>query len=522
MRISNFRIGVRLGLGFGLVLLLLASVTWLGVSRLNALNDGTDHLVNDRLPKVIAAYEITGIVNQNARAMRNLLLLSDETEVKKELQSLDEAKQQNSQNFSKMEALVQSKEDKALLKAAVDARQAYGAEQKKFLKLIGEGNKSEALSVLMSSVRERQQVFTQALDAMIKYQVSQAENTGRQAGDSYRSGKMLLLSLAAAAFALGGSAALWITGTITRPMRVAVQLARTVAGGDLSSRIQVHSMDETGQLLQALKEMNESLQRIVGEVRGGAQTIATASVQIASGNQDLSSRTEQQASSLQETAASMEQLTSTVKQNADNARQADQLAKSASEVAVKGGAVVLQVVDTMGSISQSAKKIVDIIGVIDSIAFQTNILALNAAVEAAKAGEQGRGFAVVATEVRNLAQRSAAAAKEVKTLIGESVEKVGIGSKLADQAGATMDEIVASIMRVTDIMSEISAASLQQTAGIEQINQAVSAMDTVTQQNAALVEQAAAAAESLEGQAGQLAQVVSVFKLDAKPALAVP
>lgn len=266
-------------------------------------------------------------------------------------------------------------------------------------------------------------------------------------------------------------------------------------------------------MLAALKHMNESLVRIVAEVRGGTDTITTASSEIAHGNMDLSSRTESQASSLQLTASSMEELTSTVKHNADNATQANKLAAKASEVATKGGDVVAQVVQTMGSINESSKKIVDIIGVIDGIAFQTNILALNAAVEAARAGEQGRGFAVVASEVRNLAQRSAAAAKEIKTLISDSVEKVGVGAKLVDQAGSTMDEVVMSVRQVTDIISEIAAASHEQTSGIEQINQTIIQMDNVTQQNAALVEQAAAAASSLQEQAHHLSTVVSVFKL---------
>ncbi len=301
---------------------------------------------------------------------------------------------------------------------------------------------------------------------------------------------------------------------IKRTLDTAVSLSKQIAAGNLTVRIDVDSSDETGQLMHALKEMQFSLAEIVGEVRRGTDTIATASSQIASGNMDLSSRTEEQASALEQTAASVEQLTATVKQNADNAQQANQLAASASQVALQGGSVVAQVVQTMGDINSSSKKIVDIIGVIDGIAFQTNILALNAAVEAARAGEQGRGFAVVAAEVRNLAQRSAAAAKEIKTLIGDSVDKVEEGSQQVAQAGKTMQEIVGSVKRVTDIMAEIAAASREQTSGLEQINQAITQMDQVTQQNAALVEEEASASASLQEQANELLRSVSVFKLD--------
>lgn len=311
--------------------------------------------------------------------------------------------------------------------------------------------------------------------------------------------------------AIGATA--YLVAAITRPLGAAIGVARRVAAGDLSAEIVVDTRNEFGQLLGALRDMNTSLAGIVGEVRGGSEIIATASSQIAAGNLDLSSRTEQQASAIEETAASVEELTTTVRQNADNARQANALAASASEVATRGGAVVRDVVDTMGAINTSAHKIVDIIAVIDSIAFQTNILALNAAVEAARAGEQGRGFAVVATEVRNLAQRSAGAAREIKALITDSVEKVDSGSRLVNQAGATMQEIVASVHRVADIMAEITAASSEQSAGIEQIHQAISQMDQVTQQNAALVEEAAGAAQSLQDSAAGLAQRVSVFKL---------
>ncbi|HJV88638.1 MAG TPA: methyl-accepting chemotaxis protein [Noviherbaspirillum sp.] len=333
------------------------------------------------------------------------------------------------------------------------------------------------------------------------------------------------LALAAIALAAGAGIAFWLTRNVMLQLGgepdYAVRVATTIASGDLTAQIRLDDRDQSS-LLFAMKTMQDSLAALVANVRSGTQSIATASSEVAAGSQDLSARTEEQASSLQQTASSMEELTSTVKQNAENAQQANQLAHVASDTASRGGQVVADVVRTMGSISASASKISDIIGVIDGIAFQTNILALNASVEAARAGEQGRGFAVVAGEVRNLAQRSAAAAREIKALIEESVEQVGAGSTLVNEAGATMDEVVRSVTRVTDIMEEITAASREQSAGIEQVNQAMMQMDQVTQQNAALVEEAAAAAESMQLQAAQLNAMASAFRLaqeSAAPAL---
>ncbi|MFV0676187.1 methyl-accepting chemotaxis protein [Variovorax sp. tm] len=511
----NLKIGTRLGAGFAAVLLLLAGIAVLGLNAMTDIQTRLNGIVTGNNVKVASVNKMVDAIRDIAILDSNLILLTEDGAMREEMKKIAAARDRFTTSRAVLEKLLTTAEGKTLL-ARIDEKVAVLVPLNARLSELGlQNNNEEATSLFISKFQPAVRSVLAELDAMAEHQEKRSQEANDEAAAGYAWSRNLMLALGCLAVLIGAAIAWLITRSITRPIGQAVQVAEKVAAGDISSRIEVASKDETGRLMHALKKMNESLVKIVSEVRTGTDTIATASNQIASGNQDLSSRTEEQASSLEQTAASMEELTSTVKQNADNARQANQLAVSASEVAVKGGSVVSQVVDTMGSINASSKKIVDIIGVIDGIAFQTNILALNAAVEAARAGEQGRGFAVVASEVRSLAQRSAAAAKEIKTLIGDSVEKVEEGSKQVEEAGRTMDEIVGSVKRVTDIMGEITAASQEQTSGIEQINQAITQMDQVTQQNAALVEEASAAAQSLQEQAGSLVKSVSIFKLDA-------
>jgi len=423
--------------------------------------------------------------------------------------------------LKQIEALITPGEEKALFDRITEQRKAYSSARDEAVKAKAAGDEALAAKILDERFTPTAKAYQESMQQLVAMQAANISTTASAIGERADSSETLLATLAAFSVLLGALSSWFLTRGIVGPIREAVSLAETVASGDLTHRIDATTKDETGALLRALRHMNDSLVKIVSEVRSGTDTISGASSEIAAGNMDLSSRTEQQAASLEETAASMEQITGTVRQNADNARQANQLAITASNVAVEGGSVVSQVITTMGSINESSRKIVDIIGVIDGIAFQTNILALNAAVEAARAGEQGRGFAVVASEVRTLAQRSAAAAKEIKELIGNSVEKVDAGAKLVDQAGATMEQVVESIRRVTDIMAEITHATQEQSTGIEQVNITIGEMDETTQQNAALVEESAAAAGAMQEQAAKLAQVVGVFKLDAQ-AVVVP
>ena len=523
MNISNLKIGMRLGLGFGIVVLLLAAVAMIAVSRINMLNAASDRILNDRFVKVSITKQMQSEVNLQARYLRNAVIgASDPAEVSTSLTKLAESSKKNVELTEKLEKMLNSPKGKELFKTMVERRELYRAARGRAVQLLQDGQAQEAGQFVLKDLRPPQNAFFEAIIAMADYQESLMVKEGGQAQADGAQAVQWTLALSVIAAVAAVLIGMFITRSITIPVNRAVALAQTVAAGDLSSHIEVDSTDEIGALLQALKDMNQKLNSIVGQVRISTDEIATATGEVATGNMDLSSRTEQQASALEETASSMEELTSTVKQNSDNARQANTLAVSAVEVARQGGAVVSEVVSTMGQINESASKIADIIGVIDGIAFQTNILALNAAVEAARAGEQGRGFAVVASEVRNLAQRSAGAAKEIKTLINDSVEKVEAGNKLVARAGTTMTDVVASIQRVTDIMGEITTASREQEVGIEQINQAITEMDTVTQQNAALVEEAAAATGALEQQAAHLAEVVSVFKLDTGARVAAP
>ena len=514
MKFNNLKIGRRLGLSFGAIIALLLILAVVAITRVSELGNEIRRMNEDSYPKTMLVHAIKDDVNETMIAMRNIFLTVEAELANKEVQHVEQIARRIDTSIGKLEGLPASPDSASRIKQLNGARQQFDKVRKDVLTLVAEDRKFEAKSLMLKQLLPRQQAYFAALEQLVNYQTGLMEASGKASAQQADQTRLIILLISSGAALAGILLAIQASNSITRPLLQALGVARQVAAGDLTSKVAVGTRDETGQLLQALNSMNTSLQDIVGQVRGGTDTIADASERIASGNLDLSARTGQQADSLRETAESMAQLTSTVKQNADHASQANQMAALASEVAVRGGAVVAQVVGTMGAINTSSKKIVDIIAVIDGIAFQTNILALNAAVEAARAGEQGRGFAVVASEVRNLAQRSSQAAREVKALIDDSVSHVAAGSVLVQEAGTTMTQIVDSVRSVTDIMGDINGASHAQETGIEQINLALAEMDKVTRQNAALVEQAAAGAESLQDEASRLAQVVSRFRLE--------
>jgi methyl-accepting chemotaxis protein len=522
MNIKGIKIGTRLAMGFGAVFVLMIILTALGIGRVSSIDRMLTTISDVNNVKQRYAINFRGSVHDRSIAARDVVLAADAAALQGELEKIRGLSDAYAKSAGPLDQIFATAtdltpEEKSALAAIKDSESKAVGLLNELIELRKADKLPEATILLHDKVAPAFVGWLASVNTMIDLEEKMSQEQAAQARGVARNFFVFMVVLCAIAIAVGVLAAWFIGGGLLKELggepEYAADIVGSIAAGDLAVVIDTKPGDRSS-LLYAMRGMRDSLVEIISQVRAGSQTIAQASAEIAAGNLDLSGRTEQQASTLEETASSMEELTGTVKQNSDHARQANQLAMSASAVAVKGGAVVAEVVNTMASINESSKKIVDIIGVIDGIAFQTNILALNAAVEAARAGEQGRGFAVVATEVRNLAQRSAAAAKEIKTLIGDSVEKVDAGAKLVDEAGATMLEIVDSVKRVTDIMGEISTASQEQTSGIEQVNIAIGMMDSVTQQNAALVEQAAAAADALEGQAGNLARVVSVFRLD--------
>ncbi|MFZ3290106.1 MAG: methyl-accepting chemotaxis protein, partial [Telluria sp.] len=512
--LAKIRIGPRLAIAFSVVLILSIVSTSLALmsasrnaeatKRMMERPLATERIVSDWYVLIYSAIARTELIAKS----------SDDTLATTFRKVIADSVTHGSELVKQIDVLLTTPEEKAIYLSAQAWRAKYQAAKVAVMNAKQAGQAAEAERIYNDSFAPAAKTYESKVMELLSHQRKAIDDTARSIEATSALSFKLVMLLSALLILAGAICAYVISRSITVPLKAAIDVATTVAAGDLTTSFKASSRDEIGDLMRALKGMNDALYAVVSEVQNGTYSIATASGQIAAGNQDLSSRTEQQASSLEETASSMEELTSTVRQNADNATQANQLAQAASDVAAKGGKIVGQVVDTMGAIDASARKIVDIIGVIDGIAFQTNILALNAAVEAARAGEQGRGFAVVASEVRNLAQRSAGAAKEIKTLIGDSAQQVNRGTQLVEQAGTTMSEVVASVGRVTDIMAEITSASQEQRIGIDQVNQAIAQMDQVTQQNAALVEEAAAAAQSLQDQAAGLSRAAAGFKLN--------
>lgn len=516
MKILNWTIGRRLGAGFGLIIGGMIAVTAIGAVYLYRTSISVDILVNQRFPQSVLVNTIKSDFNDlmtNARKVPELVSI-DRQDAQAELLLIQQSAEFITENIAKLEqaAFLKPEEKQGIAELKV-VYTNFTRVLATFVDLINDTDASHDI-VLPGELQGFGTSFAQSLDFLNRQYAEQAVAEGKHASETVKSALLLMLVLTGVGSVIGTVIGTLISRTITRPIKEAVNLATQVAAGDLTTQISVVSRDETGMLMLSLQKMNESLAQIVGQVRQGASTIELASVDIASGTFHLSGRTEQQANALGQAAASIAKLNVTVKQTADNAGLANEQVKTAADNALRGGAVVSRVVETMELIKMSSQRIADIIGVVDDITFQTNILALNAAVEAARAGDQGRGFAVVASEVRRLAQRSAEASKEIKALIGESVHNVNTGSTLVDTAGKTMDEVVSSVQRVAQLMSEITDASREQSAGIDSVSITIHQMDEMTQQNATMVEEATGASEELKSQAAELARAVSVFKID--------
>jgi methyl-accepting chemotaxis protein len=511
--LANMSIGSRLSIGFAAVIALLVVLAGVGVSRIDAMLRNTELILHDRYANVALGHTIENEMNLQARALRTALITTDISIVNAEIAKVGKADRSIEASLTRLRSSVHSDTDRQALDRLVQQRKAFDQSKEKLLALVAAQNIDEGAPYLVKEMLPVQASYLAVIDAFMRSQVDSMERFGGEATQTAKNAKIVMLGLALVAVVLAVVIAVSMTRSITGPIAQAVRVAQTVAAGDLTSHVEVHRADEAGQLLSALAKMNEGLTGIVRQVRDGSESIATGVSQIATGNADLSHRTEEQASSLQQTTASMEQIAETVKHGADVARTVATMAEEASVAACEGGKVVDRVISTMSDIATSSKRISEITGVIDGIAFQTNLLALNAAVEAARAGEHGRGFAVVAEEVRTLAQSASTAAKEIRELIGTSVENVDVGSNLVTDAGVRMQEIVSKVERVAELIGEIDTATQAQMAGIGQVGSAVSQLDQATQQNAALVEQSAAAAESLNQQATRLTALVGAFRL---------